>query len=249
MQISKSCFIVSGLATFPPWMVNAGFIVGKEKTLIVDTGGNWTCAQTIYGYAKAVNPNNERIVINTEPHFDHTGGNSFFADLGCKIYGHHNINRSTDQMDLIINEYNNCIISKVRKEKDEGKVFFANTKIANPTEKIYEELKLDLGGLSVNIFFTPGHTDRNISVYLEKEEVLFCGDIIVEGYIPNLEEGGIKGWKIWLESLKKIENLNPKFIVPGHGKVLKDNTIKEEIEKMKIVLHEAIQNRKAPTLE
>ena len=86
MKISEHCYIISGLSVEPPWSVNSGFIVGGHSTLIVDTGSNYLSAQTIYGYASCVKPDNKLIVINTEPHFDHIGGNCFFREKNIDIF-------------------------------------------------------------------------------------------------------------------------------------------------------------------
>ena len=56
MKISKTSYAITGLGAIPPWVVNAGFIVGQPKTLIIDTGMNRLAAQTIHGYAMAVRP-------------------------------------------------------------------------------------------------------------------------------------------------------------------------------------------------
>ncbi|MFZ1979039.1 MAG: MBL fold metallo-hydrolase [Bacteroidota bacterium] len=71
MKFTDNCYAITGLYYIPPWSVNAGFIAGKKKTLIVDTGGSTISAQTIDGYASSVRPGNEIIVINTEKHLDH----------------------------------------------------------------------------------------------------------------------------------------------------------------------------------
>jgi glyoxylase-like metal-dependent hydrolase (beta-lactamase superfamily II) len=78
MKLTDHCYAVTGLGYYPPWIVNAGFIAGDSKTLIVDSGPNFLSAQTIYGYAQSVKPGNELILINTEKHLDHILGNSFF---------------------------------------------------------------------------------------------------------------------------------------------------------------------------
>lgn len=80
MRISKSCYAVTGLACEAPWTVNAGFIAGPKRTLIVDTGATTLSARTIQGYAQAVSPANELMVINTERHLDHIGGNFYFRE-------------------------------------------------------------------------------------------------------------------------------------------------------------------------
>lgn len=64
---------MTGLYFLPPWGVNASFVAGREKTLIIDTGANYISAQTIHGYVQAVNEENSLVVINTEKHLDHFG--------------------------------------------------------------------------------------------------------------------------------------------------------------------------------
>ncbi|MDB5082134.1 MAG: fold metallo-hydrolase [Chloroflexi bacterium] len=85
MQISRSCYALTGLACEPPWTVNAGFITGAGRTLIVDTGANTLAARTIQGYVQAANPGSELLVINTEQHLDHIGGNYYFREQGIEV--------------------------------------------------------------------------------------------------------------------------------------------------------------------
>ena len=70
-------------------------MTGDQITLIVDTGANTLAAQTIFGYSRAAKPENEFLVITTEKHFDHIGGNSFFREKGIDICGHPEIARMT----------------------------------------------------------------------------------------------------------------------------------------------------------
>ena len=94
MRISPRCYAVTGLGYSAPWFVNAGFVVGNASTLIVDTGGNLQAGQTIHGYAVAARPSNELMVINTEKHFDHIGGNGYFRGLGVDVWGHYGVART-----------------------------------------------------------------------------------------------------------------------------------------------------------
>lgn len=241
MKISDHCYFIAGLTTIPPWMVNSGLIVGKEKTLIVDTGYNYLSAKTIYGYAKAVAPDNEMIVINTEPHFDHIGGNCFFAELGVNIYGHKNINRTAEDLENSKKGYHESITNLMRREKNEEDLVFYKTSAVNPNIKIDSDTKFNLGELEAEIFLTPGHTKMNISIHVPKDDVLFCGDVIVADYFPNLEDGVKTDWEVWLNSLKKIEDKNSKIIVSGHGDVLKGEKLLLEIMRMRSILSSAIE--------
>lgn len=247
MKISERCYVIYGLTTIPPWMVNSGFIVGDNKTLIIDCGGNYLSAKTIYGYAKIAKPENELIAINTEPHFDHMGGNCFFREMGINIYGHHKINRHEDELTATKKEYQCSFTSEVRKQHNEEEVTFYNTQLTNPNLQISENTQIDLGGIAAEIILTPGHTKMNLSIFVNSDKVLYCGDVLVNGYIPNLEDGGVDDWKEWLISIEKIENISPEIIVSGHGEVLTGEKIETEIVRIQSILDKAIKSGNPPT--
>jgi glyoxylase-like metal-dependent hydrolase (beta-lactamase superfamily II) len=230
-----------------PWCVNAGFIAGDETTLIVDTGGNTLAAQTIHGYACAVRPENKLRVINTEKHFDHIGGNSYFRELGIDVWGHAGIARTPDEFQAEIAEFNDAIPDPVRRARHEAQAFFYRTNLTNPNCPIHNETTFDLGGLKAEILLTPGHTATNLSVWLPQEGVLFAGDCVVREYLPNLDAGGSADWQQWLESLDRIERLKPGFIVGGHGPVSRGDEIPAAIDSMRKVLREAIARGCSPT--
>ena len=81
-----------------------------------------------------------------------------------------------------------------------------------------------------------------------EDNVLFCGDAIVTHYLPNLEGGGPKDWKIWLDSLDCIEEIRADIIVPGHGDIITGKNIEPAIQRMRAILQKAIDTKKAPTL-
>ena len=242
MKISDKCYVIYGLTTLPPWTVNSGFIVGDNKTLVIDCGSNYLSAQTIYGYAKSVKPQNEIIALNTEPHLDHLGGNCFFNEIGIDIYGHYKINRLENELKAVKSAYAECIVDTIRQQNNEEEFVFSKTKIVNPNKKINSDCFIDLGGLFVKIILTPGHTQMNISVYVEEEKILFCGDVVVNEYIPNIEDGNKDDWQAWKQSLDKIKKLSPEIIVSGHGEILKGEKIKTEIQRIEDYLTAAINN-------
>lgn len=249
MKLTKSCFAVTGLYDVPPWSVNAGFIIGEKKTLVIDSGSNSIVAQTIYGYANISKPENELILINTEKHLDHIGGNGYFSEKGITIYGHSSINRNQNEFLQMVTEINSSIPNVIRRNNSEGFIAYKNTKIINPDKKVDNNVEIDLGGICVQIIMTPGHTTSNLSVYQKDEKVIFCGDCVLPEFIPNLEEGNIPEWQLWLESLDRIKLLDIEIIVPGHGNIIFGKTnIMKEIERIKIIIQTAIKNNKAPTI-
>ncbi len=246
MKISRHCYAITGLSFVPPWTVNAGFIAGEATTLIIDTGANMQSARTIYGYATSARPKNRLIALNTERHLDHIGGNSLFHDLGIDIYGHQDIHRNESELEEAIAEMNSSIPAGLRRSQEEGRIFYSNTHITNPNKAIASELSLYLGSFSVQIVLTPGHTPTNISVYVPVDSVLFCGDCLLNAYLPNLNDGSPEDWHAWLQSLTHIEALNPATVVPGHGEVMHGAEIAEEIKKTRQILQKAIETGKSP---
>src|SRR4051812_34133843 len=144
MRVSKSCYAVTGLAFEPPWSVNAGIVAGNKRTLIVDTGANTLAARTIQGYAQAVRPDNELLVINTERHLDHIGGNYFFQKQGFEIWGHAGIVRREEDLEESLADFERCIQNLIRREAHEGRVFYRDTHVANPNRPVEAAFSLDL---------------------------------------------------------------------------------------------------------
>ena len=247
MQLSSRCFALTGLGYLPPWTVNAGFITGDEITLIVDTGANAAAAATIHGYASIARPSNRLRVLDTEPHFDHVGGNAYFRERGVDVYGHARTQRTGDEFLAEMSEFNAEISNGARRSRQESQVFYHETRLANPNYPIREDLRMDLGGCEVEILLTPGHTPSNISVYVPSDGVLFCGDCLVNGYLPNLDSGSVGDWRIWMGSLDRVAALGARVIMPGHGPVAKGDEAPRLIESVRQVLRQSIEAGRSPT--
>jgi glyoxylase-like metal-dependent hydrolase (beta-lactamase superfamily II) len=247
VRLSTSSYAVTGLAYAPPWVANAGFVVGAASTLVVDTGPTALSAATIHGYACAVRPGNSLLVLNTERHLDHIGGNAFFHDRGVPILGHAGIARTDFELAADIEEINALVPDRVRRERREAAIAYEGTRIANPTRAIDRDCRLDLGDVTADVLLTPGHTPTNLSVFVPAEGVLFSGDSVVAGYLPNLEAGTPSDWRAWLTSLERIEALAPRVLVPGHGPVLRDAQVGAALAEVRRVLEAAITQGHAPT--
>jgi glyoxylase-like metal-dependent hydrolase (beta-lactamase superfamily II) len=251
MKVSGRCYAVLGLAYLPPWSVNAGFIAGDHTTLIIDTSGTARSAATIHGYASSVRPRlgaaNALVVINTEKHFDHIGGNGFFRELGIDVLGHPQISRTDAEFEGEIEELNEAIPNEMRRSRREAEFFFTGTTIANPNKPVADGATLALGGVTAEIFYTPGHTETNLSVWVPQEGTLYSGDCLISGYLANLDAGGPEDWRVWLESLDRIEKLEPRHVVAGHGPVLSGAAIGEAFATVRRTLEEALEVGHSPT--
>lgn len=247
MRISPSCYAATGLAYSAPWSVNAGIAAGKDITLVVDTGSNALSAATLHGYAECARPGNSIRVINTEKHFDHIGGNSYFSRHDAEIWGHAEIRRTEDEFRAEIEEFNQAITNPARRAAGEARAFFAGTELKLPDVTISADCAFDLGACPVSILLSPGHTATNLSVWLPGEGVLMCGDCLVNGYIPNLDEGTPAEWETWLLSLDRLAALGPEVLVTGHGAVARGTEIGRLIDRHRQWIGEAIRSGHSPT--
>lgn len=241
MQLSKHCHALTGFAYVPPWSVNAGFVAGESRTLIVDTGPTALAAATILGYAQAARPGNALLAIDTERHLDHVAGNELLRSRGIDVYGHPSIDRTDEEYASDVAEFCRSVPDPRRRAAGEGQIPFAGTRIARPNVLVQSEAALDLGGLAVQVLLVPGHTPANLIVWVAEEGVLFAGDTVVSDYLPNLESGGPADWLLWLAALDRIEGLRPDTLVPGHGRVLRGGEIGVEIARVRGVLEAALE--------
>ncbi len=105
---------------------------------------------------------------------------------------------------------------------------------------------LSLGGKTLRIFETPGHSDDGISIYVEEDLVLFAGDAMMP--IPTVVDGDPEVLK---QSLRKIQAIEPESIVQGHGEVILRGEVKDALrtniaylETIQRIVSEAVTNER-----
>jgi glyoxylase-like metal-dependent hydrolase (beta-lactamase superfamily II) len=98
--------------------------------------------------------------------------------------------------------------------------FGCSMSMAEPDRIIREGETITLGRYSFEVIHTPGHSPGHISLFDERSGIMYGGDLvgeIVAWYTPT--SGGVTGY---LESLDKLEQKNPRIILPSHGHVITD---------------------------
>lgn len=64
------------------------------------------------------------------------------------------------------------------------------------------------------ISYGAGHTEEDAFLYLPEDGIAFLGDLLFTGCHPYLLDGNLENW---LDYLRKIESLELRIVVPGHG--------------------------------
>lgn len=81
--------------------------------------------------------------------------------------------------------------------------------------------RIELGGASIEILFTPGHAPDHLAGWVPEDRALLAGDLLAgEGTVAIVPPEG--DLRLYLESLRRVASLAPVVAGPGHGPVLRD---------------------------
>jgi len=84
---------------------NVTILVAEQSILLIDTGSRRPgTAESLYAGIRAISDKKIQYVINTHYHFDHSGGNQFFANLGATIIGQEYIKYSPSLHHITFNK-------------------------------------------------------------------------------------------------------------------------------------------------
>lgn len=181
------------------------FLLQDDTALLVDAGTglnfDWI-KQKLRNFEFDVE--NLGILVNTHCHFDHAGGDLDFLDeSGCELMASGPAAKALGNADkkatLASNfgeELEPLEVSRVLQDKDE----------------------IDLGGTSLTVLSTPGHTQGSISLYEPQEGILFSGDAVFRGGVgrTDLPSSDPKALE---NTLQKLSELDVEKLYPGHGPI------------------------------
>jgi glyoxylase-like metal-dependent hydrolase (beta-lactamase superfamily II) len=231
---------------------NSTAILTKDGIIVIDTYGNPDIARRMILELKKITPLPVKYVVNTHWHYDHITGNSVFKKYypHCIIIAQAATRTLMDtlvpaamktepqaSMDIIA-EYKAKIKSG---KKDDSTLLTAYERnirypetirdaeyfIASfgqysyaPPEITFTDTLFLFSGEDKIILFYPGkaHTIGDAVVYLPAQNILITGDLLVSPVPYAL--GAYHD--TWMEALKRIVQLHPAILIPGHGDVQRD---------------------------
>ena len=174
-----------------------------------------------------------KFLIITHYHADHTFGMKSFKDL-VSISNIHVSNNL--QSPDVIERYKGYII-ELEKDDPLGK----GVEFLLPNFLFTDSLIINDETLSVEVNHVGGHTSGSSFVFFPEEKVLFAGDLIFENTFPYAGDVTCDPEK-WIIAMKRMKALNPDFIIPGHGPVMKGRDKLDRHEKFFIELRSIIKD-------
>jgi glyoxylase-like metal-dependent hydrolase (beta-lactamase superfamily II) len=106
--------------------------------------------------------------------------------------------------------------------------------IPPPDLTFTDRMFIDLGGKHVELIYTGrNHSDNSLVVLLPQNRLLFAVDFIpVEAVAYRTLRSDFPDE--WIESLKRVEQLDFEILIPGHGKIGK----KEHVQRFRVYLED-----------
>lgn len=197
-QIKEKVYVETGI-----FACNLGLVTTKEGNVLIDTPHLATDA--VRWRDEVMEKGEVRYLINTEEHPDHTETSHFFP--GTLIT--HQKTRET-----LAEVGTEAVMKRMAHLNPEGMPLMEGFRLRLADVTFTEGLDIFLGGLTVRLFSLPGHSPGGIGVYIPEERVVFTTDIIFHRRKSWLHEADPEKW---LQSLKRIGELDVDVIVPGHG--------------------------------
>ena len=96
--------------------------------------------------------------------------------------------------------------------------------ITHIEQAITEGDSLKLGGLSLDVWNTPGHTGSQLAFRLG--ELLFSGDnIFRDGCVGNIDAHHGSDLPAFIQSLERIRDCDVKWLLPSHGPIFRKDRV------------------------
>lgn len=186
---------------------NAGFIVGPEGVVVIDTGLSHRNGERMIDAIARVTDRPIVLVIITHAVQEFVFGAGAFEKLGVPIGAHQ------ETIDLMKARCQHCLdnMKPLLGEELNG------TKLVLPDIAWHGATHISAGGTDLELLnFGWAATPGDIAVLDRRSGTLFAGGLLASAHVPEIRDCDFQGWRRAIAALTKLPL---RHIVPGHGPV------------------------------
>jgi cyclase len=203
--------IKDGIFTYAgkPQQSNCTIILTQEGVVLIDSGDAPTDSQAVLKAVKELTPLPIRILIDTEPHADHTTGHFVFSPPAVVVAAA----GATASMKAA---YNPQRMAKLIEESAEMRAAAQGYKLVTPQIEYRDKMTLNLDERTFELTYLKNvHSESDTSIWLPKERVLFTAASVGVKRVNNLRPNVTI--PDTLNAIRMMRALNPEIVIPGHG--------------------------------
>lgn len=222
------------LQVFPNFWAYAYVVQHADETYLIDAGSGTDTSydDLLRGLKQAhLSPSDLTHILLTHAHIDHYGGLSKLKPLTNAIIGCHELDAQTvshhDEHLALMSERIASFLTSTGLAKETHDPLLS---IYRFTKSLYQSVPVDFTYELHNMQFgtfemihLPGHCAGHVAMRLD--DIIFCGDMVVEGVTPHLYPesiGAYNGLDHYLDSLEKLRTWakDARLVLNGHDEVI-----------------------------
>jgi glyoxylase-like metal-dependent hydrolase (beta-lactamase superfamily II) len=203
-QIDKETYIIS---EYRHWEETHCYLLnGSERSLLIDTG-----LGICNIYDEVIKLTDRRVTaVATHIHWDHIGGHKDFSDF----FAHEDeLNWLNGKFPLSIEQIKDMVVDRCDLPQGynvDNYEFFQGM----PTRVLKDNDVIDIGGRTLKVLHTPGHSPGHMCFYEQERGYLFTGDLVYKdtlfAYYPSTDP------EAYLKSIERVAALPVKRVFPAH---------------------------------
>jgi len=208
---------------------NLGFVIGDDSVLVWNASSSYLLAKAFHGEIKKITDKKVKYVVLENSQGHAMLGSNYWKEQGATIIAQEIAKKEIEQKgESIYKRYAKRQLDKI-----------LGTKVVLPDITFKDKYSIDLGNRVVEaLYFGYAHEHSDIGIWLPKEKIFFAGDLAFNQRLLPIFE--ITETDKWLEAWEKVEALNAKVVIPGHGDTTDMATVRRYTKDYLVYMREKI---------
>jgi glyoxylase-like metal-dependent hydrolase (beta-lactamase superfamily II) len=176
------------------FLTNNLIVITPDGVLVADGQNSPEATKRMVDAIGLLTPQPIKYVVVCSEHGDHTGGNEAFPSTATFI---------------------SSPVSQTNLARQAAAPIANGRKTIVPTVTVADRRVLKMGDTEIQILNSGrSHTGGDLEVYLPQEKILFTSESFSSHIFPSMANAYPAEW---IQTVKKLQQINATFVVPGHG--------------------------------